>query len=90
MESGEFAVTGFYLESETVYKAQTLSVGGVEVQELPASAQSRQSRRANGGATLIQPSTPTDVASAGTSSSRGLRGNDVGTISCRRSRRAGC
>jgi hypothetical protein len=27
-------VTGFYLESETVYKAQTLSVGGVEVQGL--------------------------------------------------------
>jgi hypothetical protein len=34
MESGEFVVTGFYLESETVYKAQTLSVGGVEVQGL--------------------------------------------------------
>jgi hypothetical protein len=34
MQSGEFVVTGFYLESETVYKAQTLSVGGVEVQGL--------------------------------------------------------
>jgi hypothetical protein len=33
-KSGEFVVTGFYLESETVYKAQTLSVGGVEVQGL--------------------------------------------------------
>jgi hypothetical protein len=34
MESGEFVVTGFYLESETVYKAQTLSVGGIELQGL--------------------------------------------------------
>jgi len=34
MQSGEFVVTGFYLESETVYKVQTLSVGGVEVQGL--------------------------------------------------------
>ena len=34
MQSGEFVVTGFYLESETVYKSQTLSIGGVEVQGL--------------------------------------------------------
>jgi len=34
MQSGKFVVTGFYLESETVYKVQTLSVGGVEVQGL--------------------------------------------------------
>lgn len=34
MESGEFVVTGFYLESETVYKAEMLSIGGVEVQGL--------------------------------------------------------
>jgi len=27
-------VTGFYLESETVYKAEMLSIGGVEVQGL--------------------------------------------------------
>ena len=27
-------MTGFYLESETVYKSQTLSIGGVEVQGL--------------------------------------------------------
>ena len=34
MQSGEFVVTGFYLESETVYKAEMLSIGGVEVQGL--------------------------------------------------------
>jgi hypothetical protein len=33
MESGEFVVTGFYLESETVYKAQTLSVGGLNFRD---------------------------------------------------------
>ncbi|ERG96000.1 hypothetical protein [Haloquadratum walsbyi] len=34
MESGEFVVTGFYLETETVYRAEMLSIGGVEVQGL--------------------------------------------------------
>jgi hypothetical protein len=34
MESGEFVVTGFYLESETVHKAQGLSLGGIEIHGL--------------------------------------------------------